>query len=78
MKIALEIFAIVFGVVLILAAAFNWPIVVWGSPSDPMHPPPSGPTIGTGGRRMPPGVRVAVALVGALLVVLGVVFLVSK
>ncbi len=78
MRIALEIFAIVFGLVLVLAAAFNWPIVVWGSPSDPMHPPPSGPTIGTGGRRMPPGVRVAVAIVGALIVVLGIVFLASK
>jgi hypothetical protein len=64
------IIGIVFGALLILAAAFNWPIVVWGSPSDPDNPPPDRPTIGTGGRRMTPPVRVAVAIVGAIMVVL--------
>ncbi len=78
MKIALPIFGILFGVLFILAAVFNWPIVVWGSPSDPMHPPPSGPTVGTDGRRMPPAVRVVVGLVGAAFVVLGIVTLVTS
>lgn len=72
MKIALPIFGILFGVLLILAAIFNWPIVVWGSP------PPSGPTVGTDGRRMPPAVRVVAGLVGAAFVVLGIVTLATS
>lgn len=51
------------GVLLVLAAIFNWPIV----------PIPSNtPSVGTGGRGMSSGVRASVGIVGAILVVLAV------
>lgn len=70
MKTVMGVIGIAFGALLILAAAFNWPIVVWGTPGDPQNPPPDRPTVGSGGRRMTPPVRVAVAVVGAIIVAL--------
>ena len=54
------------GLLLVLAAAFNWPIV----------PIPSQvPSVGTGGRGMAPGIRAMVGIVGAILVVLAILVL---
>ena len=78
MKIGLGTFGIAFGLLVILAAIFNWPIVVWGERTDPQHQPPDRPTIGSDGRRMPPWVRLIAGLVGAAFVVLGILTLAGK
>jgi len=54
------------GLLLVLAALFNWAIV-------PI--PSSTPSVGTGGRGMAPGVRAMVGIVGAILVVLAILVL---
>ncbi len=54
------------GLLLVLAALFNWPIV----------PIPSNyPSVGTGGKGMAPGVRAMVGIIGAILVVLAILVL---
>jgi hypothetical protein len=64
-KVAAIIGGIV-GLLLVLAAIFNWAIVP--IPSDV-------PSVGTGGRGMAPGVRAMVGIVGAILAVLAVLVL---
>jgi len=54
------------GLLLVLAALFNWPIV-------PI--PSSHPSVGTGGKGMAPGVRAMVGIIGAILVVLAILVL---
>lgn len=54
------------GLVLVLAAMFNWPIV-------PI--PSETPSIGSGGKGMAPGVRAMVGIIGAILVVLAILVL---
>lgn len=54
------------GLLLVLAAIFNWPIV-------PI--PAERPSVGTGGRGMAAGVRASVGIIGAILVVLAILVL---
>lgn len=54
------------GLLLVLAAIFNWPIVP--IPSDV-------PSVGTGGRGMASGVRAMVGIIGAILIVLAILVL---
>jgi hypothetical protein len=54
------------GLLLVLAALFNWPIVP--IPSDT-------PSVGTGGKGMAAGVRAMVGIIGAILIVLAILVL---
>ena len=65
LKQILAIFGGIIGLVIVLAAIFNWKII----------PVPSqNPSVGPGGA-LSPGVRLAAAIVGAILVVLAVLTL---
>lgn len=66
LKTILAIFGLALGVVLILAAIFNWRIVP--VPSDY-------PSVGTPAKGLPPATRVAVGVVGAILAILGILTL---
>lgn len=66
MGTVLAIFGGVVGLVLILAAIFNWKIVP--VPSDV-------PSVGTPATGLSPAIRAAVAVVGAILVVLAILTL---
>ena len=66
MRTGLAIFGGVVGVVLILAAVFNWKIVP--IPSDV-------PSVGSPASGMAPGVRAAVGVVGGILALLAILTL---
>jgi len=66
LKTVLAIFGLCLGVVLVLAAIFNWKIVP--VPSDY-------PSVGSPASGLPPATRVAVGVVGGILALLGILTL---
>jgi hypothetical protein len=66
LKMILAIFGLILGVVLILAAIFNWKIVP--VPSDY-------PSVGTPAPGLPKAIRAMVGVVGAILALLGILTL---